>query len=143
MLGFSSSPPPPKKKPNCSMMAARLAKKLAMVMISTSRCLTCESSCAMTPSSSLGERVRMMPVVAHTVALFCERPRAKAFGISVSATAILGLGRSAWMQSRSIIACSPGASWGVTSLAPMAAQSQLVGEEQLGEASARPSPRRS
>ena len=49
---------------------ATLAKKLAMVMISTSRFLTWVSSCAITPSSSVGESVRMMPVVAHTVALF-------------------------------------------------------------------------
>src|ERR671914_48168 len=54
MLGFSSSPPP-KKKPNCMISAAIEAKKLAMVMISTSRCFTCDSSCAITPSSSLGE----------------------------------------------------------------------------------------
>ena len=50
---------------------------------------------------------------------------AKAFGTSVSATAIFGLGRSAWMQRRSIIACSPGASSGETSLAPMAARASL------------------
>ena len=46
----------------------------------------------------------MMPVVAQTVALLRARPIANAFGTSVSATAILGFGRSAWMQSRSIIA---------------------------------------
>ena len=102
-LGLSSLSPP-KKKPNCRMIAARLAKKLAMVMISTSRCFTCASSCAITPSSSLGDSVRMMPVVAHTVALFWLRPIAKAFGMSVSATAMRGFGRSAWMQSFSIIA---------------------------------------
>ena len=96
-----------------------------MVMISTSRCLTCDSSCAMTPSSSLGESVRMMPVVAQTVALFWERPVANAFGTAVSATAIFGFGRSAWMQSRSIIACSPGASSGETSLAPIAESASL------------------
>ena len=51
-----------------------------------------------------GESVRMMPVVAQTVALFWLRPIAKAFGTSVSATAMRGFGRSAWMQSLSIIA---------------------------------------
>ena len=107
------------------MIAASEAKKLAMVMISTSRFLTCDSSCAITPSSSLGESTDMMPVVAHTVALFCERPQAKAFGTCVSATAMRGLGRSAWMQSRSIIACRPGASWGETSLAPIADSASL------------------
>ena len=73
----------------------------------------------------------MMPVVAHTVALFCERPIANAFGTSVSATAIFGFGRSAWMQSRSIIAWRPGASSGETSLAPIAASAELVREEEL------------
>ena len=107
------------------MIAARLAKKLAMVMISTSRCFTCASSCAITPSSSLGESARMMPVVAHTVALFWLRPQAKAFGRSVSATAMRGFGRSAWMQSFSIIACRPGASCGETSFAPIADSASL------------------
>ena len=73
----------------------------------------------------------MMPVVAQTVALFGERPIAKAFGTSVSATAIFGLGRSAWMQRRSIIACRPGASSGETSLAPIGRQGELVREQQL------------
>ena len=75
-----------------------------MVMIITSRFFTWASSWAMTPSSSAGERVRMMPVVAHTVAFLGERPIANAFGMSVSATATFGFGRSAWMHSRSIIA---------------------------------------
>ena len=124
-LGFSSSPPPPKKKPNCMIIAAMLAKKLAMVMISTSRCFTCDSSWAITPSSSLGESVRMIPVVAHTVAVFWLRPTANAFGTAMSATAILGFGRSAWMQSFSIIAWSPGASCGETSWAPIARSASL------------------
>ena len=67
----------------------------------------------------------MMPVVAHTVAFFCERPIANALGTSMSATAIFGFGRSAWMQSRSIIECSPGASAGETSFAPIAASASL------------------
>ena len=66
-----------------------------------------------------------MPVVAQTVALFCERPSANALGIAVWATAIFGLGRSAWMQRRSIIACSSGASCGVTSRAPIACSASL------------------
>ena len=96
-----------------------------MVMISTSRFLTCVSSCAMTPSSSLGESTDMMPVVAQTVALFCERPMRTRSARAVSATAMRGLGRSAWMQRRSIIAWSPGASWGETSLAPIADSASL------------------
>ena len=119
------------------MIAAIEAKKLAMVMISTSRFFTCVSSCAITPSSSLGESTDMIPVVAQTVALFCERPHAKAFGTWVSATAMRGLGRSAWMQSRSIIACSPGASCGRDLLGAHRGQRELVREEQLGEAQRR------
>jgi hypothetical protein len=67
----------------------------------------------------------MMPVVAQTVALFWLRPAAKAFGTSVSATAIFGFGRSAWMQSFSIIEWSPGASCGETSFAPMERSASL------------------
>ena len=67
----------------------------------------------------------MIPVVAQTVADFCERPRAKALGMFVCATATFGLGRSAWMHSRSIIACSSGASCGETSRAPIACSASL------------------
>ena len=122
--GLSSSPLP-KKKANCMIIEATLAKKLATVMISTSRFLMWASSWAITPSSSAGESVFMMPVVAHTVAFFWDRPSANALGTGVSATAIFGLGRSAWMQSRSIIACRPGACSGETSLAPIEASASL------------------
>ena len=102
-----------------------MAKKPASVITSTSRFWTCVSSCAITPSSSAGESSSMMPVVAHTVADFGERPSAKAFGIEVCATAIFGFGRSACTHSRSIIACSCGACCGVTTRAPMAASASL------------------
>ena len=75
----------------------------------------------------------MIPVVAQTVALFGERPIAKAFGIAVCATATRGLGRSAWTHSRSIIACSSGASAGVTSLRAHRRQRELVRDEQLDQ----------
>ena len=67
----------------------------------------------------------MMPVVAHTVADLGERPSANAFGIDVRATATFGFGRSACTHSRSIIACSCGASWGDTTRAPIAASASL------------------
>ena len=85
----------------------------------------------MTPSSSAGESSSMIPVVAHTVAILGERPSAKALGIRVSATAILGFGRSAWMHRRSIIACSSGASAGDTSRAPMARSASLSEPKRL------------
>ena len=90
----------------------------------------------MTPSSSAGESSSMMPVVAQTVAFFGERPSANAFGIRVLATATRGFGRSAWTHSRSIIACSCGASSGVTTRRAHRGQRELVGREQLqrGEA---------
>ena len=78
----------------------------------------------------------MMPVVAHTVADFGERPTAKAFGIEVWATAIFGFGRSACTHRRSIIACSCGACSGVTTRAPMAASASLSEAKML--TSARP-----
>ena len=92
-LSSSLSLPPPKKKPNWTIIDASDAKKLAMVMIATSRLATWVSSWAMTPSSSAGERSSMMPVVAQTVAAFFERPIAKALGIEVSMTATLRLGQ--------------------------------------------------
>ena len=67
----------------------------------------------------------MMPVVAQTVADFGERPSANALGMRVSATATLGLGRSACTHRRSIIACSSGAWAGVTSRAPIAWSASL------------------
>ena len=102
-----------------------MAKNDASVITSTSRLATWVSSCAMTPSSSAGESSSMMPVVAQTVAFFGERPSAKALGMRVSATATFGLGRSACTHRRSIIACSSGASAGVTSRAPMARRASL------------------
>ena len=74
----------------------------------------------------------MIPVVAHTVAVFGERPIANAFGIALCITPTRGLGRSAWMQRRSIIACSSGASCGETSRTPIGAERDLVREEHLG-----------
>ncbi len=114
------SPPPPKKKPNCTIIEASEAKKLAMVMIATSRLAMWLSSWAMTPSSSAGESSSMMPVVAQTVAAFFDRPIANALGIWDSITPMRGLGRSAWMQRRSIMACNSGACCGLTSCTPMA-----------------------
>ena len=84
-LGLSSSSesppwPPPKKKPNCTIIDAIEAKKLARVMIITSRLTMWVSSWAMTPSSSAGESSSMIPVVAQTVAFFCERPMRERVG---------------------------------------------------------------
>src|SRR5206468_2464056 len=89
-------------------------------MTSTSRLPIWVSSWASTPSSSAGGSSSMMPVVAHTVAFFGLRPSANALGIAVSATATRGLGRSACTHRRSTIACSSGASAGVTSRPPIA-----------------------
>ena len=102
-----------------------MAKNDASVITSTSRLATCVSSCAITPSSSAGESSSMIPVVAQTVADLGERPSANAFGMRVSATATFGFGRSACTQRRSIIACSSGASAGVTSRAPIARSASL------------------
>ena len=121
----SSSSPPPKKNPNCTIIDASEAKKPASVMTITSRLAMWVSSWAMTPSSSAGESSSMMPVVAQTVAAFFERPRANALGIVEFTTSMRGLGRSAWMHRRSIIACSSGASCGETSWAPIERSASL------------------
>ena len=102
-------------------------------MISTSRFFTCDSSCAITPSSSAGDSVRIIPVVAQTVAFFWERPIANALGTSVSATAIFGFGKVRLdaepfdhrVQARRLL--------GRDLLGAHGAQRQLVREEQLGE----------
>ena len=86
------------------------------------------SSWPRTPSSSVGDRACISPVVTHTVDLLLERPIANALGISLSTIAIRGLGRSAWMHRRSMMACSSGASWGETSLAPAARRASLSEE---------------
>ena len=80
-----------------------------------------------------------MPVVAQTVACLGERPRANAFGMFVWAMATLGFGMSAWMQSRSIIACSSGASCGETSRAPIA-RSPSASEEKYCSAKSAATP---
>ena len=105
--------------------AATVAKKLAIVITITSRLITCVSSCAITPSSSAGSSILSSPRVAQIVAVFCERPSAQAFGICASITATRGLGRSAWMHSRSMIACSCGSSDCETSCAPSVASAIL------------------
>ena len=102
-----------------------MAKKLASVITITSRLITCVSSCAITPSSSAGESSSRIPRVAQTVADFCERPIANAFGIGVSITQTRGLGRSACTHSRSMIPCSSGSSSGETSLTPIVASASL------------------
>jgi hypothetical protein len=76
----------------------------------------------------------MMPVVAATVAFFGERPSANAFGMRVLTIATLGFGRSACTHRRSMIACSCGASAGVTWRAPMAASASLSDPKRLTRA---------
>ena len=105
--------------------AASIAKKLATVMISTSRLPMCESSWASTPSISFGSRRFQSPVVTQTAACFGERPVANAFGTGVSMIATFGFGRSAIAQRRSIMSCSSGASSRLTILAPAARRASL------------------
>ncbi len=102
-----------------------MAKKLATVMISTSRLAMCESSCARTPSISFGSSRSQRPVVTQTAACLGERPVANAFGTGVSMIAIFGFGRSAIAQRRSTTSCSAGASSRVTTFAPAAASASL------------------
>ena len=120
-------PPPhmPKYRPQRVISAASIAKKLASVMINTSRFATCESSCASTASTSCGSSLRHSPSVTATAACFGLRPVAKAFGTSLGMIAMRGFGRPAIAQRRSTIACSSGASCGETIFAPDAASASL------------------
>ena len=107
------------------MNAAIEAKKLAIVITTTSRLMTWVISWPSTASSSAGSSSWRIPVVAHTVAVFGERPTANAFGIGVWAIATRGLGMLAWTHRRSMIAWSCGACSGVTSRAPIEASAIL------------------
>ena len=82
----SDDRPPPKNAAHCIMWARYViapASVAAIVEISTSRFLTCESSWARTPSSSSSSRIRMMPSVTATAAWSGLRPVANALGASV------------------------------------------------------------
>ena len=141
--GCRRRPPPPKKKPNCRMIAASSAKKLAMVMISTSRFFTCVSSWAITPSSSLGESTLMIPVVAQTVALFWRAPareRVRHVGVGHGDPRLGQVGLDAEpldhrVQARRLLRRDL--------LGAHRGQRELVGEEQLGQRAARRSRPRS
>ena len=61
----------------------------------------------------------------QTVEALRDRPVANAFGMSVSAIAIVGFGRSACTQRRSTSAWRPGASDGEASCAPIARRASL------------------
>ena len=107
------------------MNAAIIAKKLAIVIVRTSRLAMWESSWARTASTSFGSRRCQSPVVTQTAACFGDRPVAKAFGTGVSITAMRGFGRSAIAHSRSTMSCRSGASSRSTILAPAAARASL------------------
>src|SRR5437660_1188506 len=105
-----------------------MAKKLATVMIRTSRLATCESSWASTPSISCGSRRSQRPRVTATAACFGLRPVAKAFGTSVSTIATFGFGRSAIAQRRSTMSWSSGAWSRSNTLAPDAGKSLFTAQ---------------
>ena len=100
------------------MNPATIAKKLARVMMATSRWATWLSSWAMTPSSSSGSSRSSRPWVTATAACLGLRPVANAFGMSVGTIATRGMGSPAVMHSRWMTACSSGASAWLTIFAP-------------------------
>ena len=82
-----------------------MAPAIVALMVDSrmSRCLTCASSCAITPRNSRALSARMMPVVAATAACSGLRPVANAFGASSSIRYTLGIGRPArWANSRTM-----------------------------------------
>ena len=102
------------------MKPAMIAVNEATAITVTSRCATCDSSCARTPSSSSWSSRFNSPVVTTMTARFCDRPVAKAFGTSLSAMPTRGFGMSASAQMRSTTAWSCGACSGVTTTARIA-----------------------
>ena len=70
----------------CPREAMRPATAAAMVAMRMSRLRTWESSCARTPSSCLGVRMRRMPSVTATAAWVGLRPVAKALGVAEGMT---------------------------------------------------------
>jgi hypothetical protein len=126
--GPLSRRPPPNMPPNMPMrmsIAASMAKKLATVMIRTSRLAMWESSCASTPSISRGSSRFQRPCVTATAACLGLRPVANALGTSVGMTATRGFGRSDMAQRRSTMSCSSGASSRLTTFAPEALRASL------------------
>ena len=71
--------------------------------IRMSRCFTCMSSWAITPSTSSRVSEESRPWVAHTTALSGLRPVANAFGCWLGEIATVGIGRSARSASRAIM----------------------------------------
>ena len=126
--------PPPNQKPIWTMNDAIEAKKLAIVITITSRfCDVGQLVAEHAPRARRATAARRSPVVAHTVAVFGERPTANAFGIAVCAIATRGLGMLAWMQSRSISACSSGASCGRHLVRAHRGERDLVRGEELDQ----------
>ena len=102
----SSLRPPPKIAANCIMRAVIMmaaATVAATELIRMSRCFTCASSCAMTPSSSGSVSSRMIPSVAATAAWLGFRPVANAFGELSGITYTFGMGRFARVASRRVM----------------------------------------
>ena len=142
-LSLSSSPKaPPNQKPICTMNEAIEAKKLGdrhhhhVAVLDVGQLVRHAR-----PRARHGASSSSRPVVAHTVAVFGERPTANAFGIGVCAIATRGFGRLAWMHSRSIIACSSGASGRHLARAHRVQRDLVRGEELDQEQGRRRSPR--
>ena len=105
----SLSRPPPNIMPKLANMPMAPAMVALTVDSKMSRCLTCASSCAITPRSSAAVSERTRPVVAATAACSGLRPVAKALGASSSIKYTLGIGRSARCASWRIMATNCGA----------------------------------
>ncbi len=87
--------PPPKMAANCAIRASTMmapAIVAAIVPIRMSRFPTCDSSWAMTPSSSSSSIIWSSPCVAATAACCGLRPVANAFGCAWGITYTFGIG---------------------------------------------------
>ena len=104
---------PPKMAANCmklAMLTMTEASTPATVWIRMSRLAIWPISWAMTPRSSSGLRMRMMPSVTATTPCSGSRPVAKALGASSGMTQTRGLGMPALAASSATMRCSRGAS---------------------------------
>ena len=115
------------------MIAAAIVA--ATELMRMSRCLTCASSWAITPSSSSGPSARRMPSVAATAACCGLRPVANAFGELSGMMYTRGIGSPARCASRATVAYSGCPA--PTSCARYIAQDDLVREEVRHEVGAR------
>ena len=127
------------RRPIRTSIAATMAKKLATVMITTSRLATCESSCASTPSTSCGSRRSQRPRVTATAACLraaARREGVRHVGVDDCDPRLGQVGQRAQPLDHVV---QVGRLVALDDLRPGGRERDLVGREQLKRAAGRPS----